>query len=69
MRTFTQTLKFFFLACALMLAATPAWGNTVSSANSSSDVKSGKLEMKGEHATFKLSGISSYEYNWRSYNA
>ena len=57
--------KITLLLCALLLSVNML-GNTVSSANSSSDVKNGKIEMKGNHATFYLSNISKYEENWRS---
>lgn len=66
MRTlFTKTT---LLLCALLLSVNML-GNTVSSTNSSEDVKNGKIEMKGNHATFYLSGVSAYEYNWRSSKA
>lgn len=57
--------KITLLLCALLLSVNML-GNTVSSANSSSDVKNGRIEMKGNHATFYLSDISTYEYNGRS---
>lgn len=66
MRTlFTKTT---LLLCALLLSVNML-GNTVSSTNSSSDVKNGKIEMKGNHATFYLSGVSAYKDNWRSSKA
>ena len=61
MRNFTQTLKFLFLACALTLAATPAWPSTVNSTSGdhSKDIKDGKVVLKGHgnHVTFTLAGM------------
>ncbi|MBO5618883.1 MAG: hypothetical protein J5902_02745 [Paludibacteraceae bacterium] len=68
MKKLTRILKICLLFSTLALSNN-VWGNTVSSKNSSSDVKNGKIEMKGNHATFYLSGVSAYEDNWRSSEA
>ncbi len=46
-----------------------AWGNSVSSANSSNDVKNGKIVMSGNHATFTFtaSGTNISNAGWPTY--
>lgn len=52
MRNFYKNLKNLILVTLLMMGSVNAWGNSVSSANSSSDISNGKIVMNGNHATF-----------------
>lgn len=61
----------FTLVMILMLGAwsVPAWGNSVSSANSGDDVENGNIVMRGKHATFTFAasgttisrGLTAYD--------
>ena len=48
--------------------STSVWANSVSSANSSSDISSGKIVMSGNHATFTFSGDKTVEESIYGYS-
>lgn len=69
-----HSIKSAFTTLALLMVCLfgvneSAWGNSVSSANSSSDVKDGKIVMSGNHATFTFtaSGTNISNAGWPTY--
>ena len=57
--------KFFLILLTLLSLGIPsAWGNSVSSANSSSDISGGKIVMKGNHATFTFGATDSHSISY-----
>ena len=52
MKKFEHIVKVCILIFSMLSINLPAWGNSVSSKNSSEDVKNGKVVLEGNHATF-----------------
>lgn len=52
MKKFEHIVKVCILIFSMLSVNLTAWGNSVSSQNSSADVKNGKIVMEGNHATF-----------------
>ena len=64
--TFFNKLLFTVLTL-LILGVANAWGNSVSTNSSSDDISNNKIVLKGNHATFTISGGNNIGWNYVNY--